>query len=535
MTDGPLRSNLLSTAAPMTRRRAMAGTAAFLAATGARWAAAQDGQGEEGEEVKPFTFEWLADRMRRASQEAYQPPQSVDGVFGNLDYDSYRLIQFDPAHARWSEEGSGFVLHAHPMGWLFDTPVALNEIVDGKAHRLTFNTNDFIYYGNLDERIPDDTPLPGVAGFRLNAPLNRNDRLDEVVSFLGASYFRALGRNNLYGLSARGLAVNTATDWEEEFPAFREFWLERPAPGADQVVVYAALDSELVAGAYRFVIIPGEITRIDVTARLFFRRDVRQLGVAPLTSMFLFGPNDPGDFHDYRHSVHDSEALLVNSGGQSFYRPLNNPPRLANSYLTSDGPSSFGLVQRSRDFDDYLDAHARYERRPSLMVEPVGNWGRGTIRLIEIPSELEANDNVVAYWVPEGQVRGGDELEFNYRLHWGSRPPGSQPRYARVLRTLVGHGGVAGAPAGSERQKFVVDFVGASLAELSEDTEVTPRVTASNGEIAETTLERIGDGGLWRLVIEAGAASGAVVEIRADLYEGDTRLTETWLYQWVKE
>lgn len=536
MTDRPIRPTPPFATPPFTRRRVMAGGSAMVAMAGIGPATAQDSQqGENGEPPAPFTFERLADRMKRASEQDYQPPAEVSGVFGNLDYDAYRKIQFDPGRARWTEKDSTFVLHAYPLGWLFDASVALNEIVDGMARPLAFNTDDFRYYGGLGDRIPEDTALQGVAGFRLNAPLNRPETLDEVVSFLGASYFRALGRDNVYGLSARGLAVNTATDWDEEFPAFREFWLERPAPGADQVVVYAALDSQSVAGAYRFVVIPGKVTRIDVTARLFLRRDVRQLGVAPLTSMFLFGPNDPGEFDDYRRSVHDSEALLVNSGGQSFFRPLNNPPRLGNSYLFSDGPTSFGLIQRSRSFGDFLDAHARYERRPSLMVEPVGNWGKGVVRLIEIPSELEANDNIVAYWVPEGEVRAGDELEFNYRLHWGSRPPGSQPKYARVLRTLVGLGGVGGVAPNADRQKFVIDFAGAPLAELSGDTEVTPRVTAANGEVAETTLERIGDGGLWRLVIEVSAAAGAVVELKADLFEGDTRLTETWLYQWVRE
>lgn len=508
-----------------TRRDAMIGGLAAVTAAGITPLRAQ----EEGE---AFSFERLAERMKALAAENYAPPEPVGGAISDMDYDDYRLVQYRRDAARWAGTGAPFVLHAYHMGWLFDTPVNLYEIVDGRARALTFSPDDFEYLGEMGDRVPES--IPGVAGFRLNAPLNAPDRYDEAVSFLGASYFRALGRDNIYGLSARGLAVNTATGSDEEFPRFSAFWLERPAEGANDVVFYAALESASVTGAYRFVLTPGEVTTVDVTARLFFREGVRQVGIAPLTSMFLFGPNDRGDFNDYRLRVHDSEALVVNSGGQSFYRPLTNPPRLANSYIAASGPTSFGLIQRNRAFEDFLDASAQYHRRPSVTVEPVGNWGRGTIRLIEIPSELEANDNIVAFWVPEGNVSGGDEMETSYRLNWGDIPPGATPELAPVLRTLTGHGGVAGVAPDADRRKFVIDFDATSVPELSPETEVTPRVTVSGGEIAESVLERLEGDGIWRLVVEVSAGSGATVEMQADLMAGDKRLSETWLYQWNK-
>ncbi len=529
MTDRSRPSILHATRLSMTRRQTLGGSAALLALAGIGRADAQ----ETADAAQPFSYEWLAERMKKIASEPYADPQTVEGGFGELDYDDYRQIQFDPDKARWAG-GSKFVLHAYPLGWLFDVPVTLHEIVDGKAVPLDFTTDDFLYHNDLKERVPEHAELPGVAGFRLNAPLNTPDLLDEVVSFLGASYFRALGKGNVYGLSARGLAVNTATGSDEEFPRFSDFWLERPPPGAEQVVLYAALQSRSVTGAYRFVVVPGETTRIDVTARLYFREAVNQFGIAPLTSMFLFGPSDPGPFNDYRRSVHDSEALVLTSGGQSFFRPLNNPDRLANSYIGVDGLASFGLVQRGRAFDDYLDAHALYQRRPSLTVEPVGNWGKGTVRLIEIPSDLEANDNIVAFWVPQAEVAPGDALEFNYRLYWGDNPPGSRPDVAQVVRTLVGDGGVGGVEPDRDRRKFVVDFAGGPLAELKDADEVTPRVTASSGEVTQAVLERLEAEGIWRLVIEVSAPAESVVEVRADLLRDDNRLSETWLYQWVK-
>jgi glucans biosynthesis protein len=376
-----------------------------------------------------------------------------------------------------------------------------------------------------------------VAGFRLMAPLNRADKFDEVAAFLGASYFRALGRGNLYGLSARGLAVNTGFPDGEEFPRFTDFWLERPAPGAASVTLYAALRSESLTGAYRFVLTPGETTVVDVTARLFFRSDIGQLGIAPLTSMFLFGGADQGPFDDYRPAVHDSEALVVNlASGETLFRPLSNPPRLAGSYFAVENPVSFGLVQRERDFENYLDAQAHYGERPSLMIEPLGQWGRGTVRLMEIPSDLEGNDNIVAYWIPETPARAGGQLELSYRQHWGMTPPGDgSSQRARVLRTRAGKGGVSGVKSKTDRRKFVIDFGGGLLGELPEGAEVTPDVSALRGEIVETVLARIPGTDTWRLVIEARGEPGSSVELKAALAGYGRALSETWVYQWVKE
>ena len=268
--------------------------------------------------------------------------------------------------------------------------------------------------------------------------MNSEFQFDETLSFLGASYFRALGAGNRYGLSARGLAVNTAISEPEEFPRFSAFWLERPQPGQTQVTFYALLQSESVAGAYKFALTPGQTTVMDVSVELFFRSDVEQLGVAPLTSMYLFGANDQGGFDDYRPRVHDSEALIVNTDQETLYRVLNNPPQLANSYFAAQSPRSFGLVQRHRSFDDYLDAEARYELRPSLMVEPQGDWGDGTIRLIEIPSDLEGNDNIVAFWTYDRGFKAGDHTSFSYRMHWGRAPAGASSDLARVARGPAG-------------------------------------------------------------------------------------------------
>jgi len=529
---------------PLTRRRAltlMATTAVSTALCLPRHAAAQSAPAEPAPPPAdpapaPFSFDALTEQMRQASQQPYRSLKPYKGALAELDYDDYRKIRFRPDHARWQDPDLFFRLHAFHPGWLFKQPVELYEVVDGTATRMAFSAADFEYDGDLAGKFPPEFELPGEAGFRLHAPVNRADIYDEVVAFLGASYFRALGRGNVYGLSARGLAVNTASGRDEEFPQFTAFWLERPAVQSPQLTVYASLDSPSVTGAYRFVITPGENTVVDVTMRLFLRKDVQQLGVAPLTSMFLLGDSDPGDFDDFRPCVHDSEALILNSrGGDTMLRPLNNPPQLAASYFTMENPASFGLIQRNRDFDDYLDAGAQYERRPSLMIEPLGDWGKGTVRLVEIPSDLETNDNIVAFWVPETPARQGDALEFAYRQSWGMSPPGATSERAQILRTRVGKGGVAGVEGETDRRKFVIDFAGGTLGELPEDADVEANVTASTGKIAETVLSKIPGTGVWRLVAEVSADAGAIVELRANVSGYGRVLTETWLYQWIKK
>ena len=292
-----------------------------------------------------------------------------------------------------------------------------------------------------------------------------------------------------------------------------------------------------MTGAYRFIIRPGTDTQIDVTARLYLRNDIEQLGIAPLTSMFLYGGADAGEFDDFRPAVHDSEALVLTTrAGATIYRPLNNPPRLASSYFGAMSPKSFGLVQRTRDFSEYLDAEAHYEKRPTLMVEPLGDWGEGTVRLVEIPSKLEANDNIVAYWIPDVDTTAGAALEFSYRLSWGLAPEGDgSVDRARVVRTRVGKGGVSGMEQDTDRRKFVIDFEGGLLGELPGDAEVEVQTTAARGEIAEAVVSRISGTNTWRLVLEVEAPGGTAAELSAELIGYGHTLTETWTYQWVKE
>ncbi len=525
------------------RRAVLVGAVSTLAVGAAAGGMSARGAVAQDTAARPFSFDILTGLARARAAAPFAEAPAPAGFLGALTYDDYRLIRFDPDRARWQDPGSRFRLHAFHTGWLFGAPVVLHEVADGMAAPMRFTTADFIYSGDLAARVPAGADLPGEAGFRLHHPLNRPDIMDEVVAFLGASYFRALGRGNRYGLSARGLALDTAAARPEEFPRFTEFWIDRPAPGADRVVVHAMLDSPSVTGAYRMVVMPGRDTVIEVTARLFFRDGSREVGLAPLTSMFLFGPVNRADFDDHRPAVHDSEGLSIETGeGVRLWRPLNNPPRLATSYFGEVSPRSFALEQRSRAFDDYEDIEARYDLRPSLRVEPMGDWGPGAIKLTEIPARLEAEDNIVVAWVPAEAPVPGAMVEASWRLIWGMLPPGQDGRYAHVTSTRAGAGGVSGVEAPENKRKFVIDFRGGPLAGLPATAarapeggvaEVVPVVTAHGGEVVLTTLDAVPEAGVWRLVIDLQSEPGATVEVLAHVAGYGRRLTEVWAGQWI--
>jgi periplasmic glucans biosynthesis protein len=453
-------------------------------------------------------------------------------VLRDLDYDTYRQIRFRPEAALWDDAGL-FSVQLFHTGFIFDTPVRLHLVEDGESTRLAFDPGRFRYDDAAAELLEADLEGAGHAGFRLHFPLNRAEPRDEFAVFLGASYFRLVGRDQGYGLSARGLAIDTATQGGEEFPAFRAFWLVRPAPETAEMTVLALLDSPTLAGAYRFDIAPGRDIDVEVEARLFARRDVGKLGVAPLTSMFAHGDTTARAVDDHRPAVHDSEGLLVHTGdGEWIWRPLTNPRELRVASLRDRDPAGFGLVQRGRDFDRYLDLEARYERRPSQWVEPLDDWGEGGVELVEIPAPDETHDNIVAYWVSDAPLEAGESRTLRYRTHtFAAALP--EERLARVTRTRQGWGGVPGQadPAPESRRLFTVDFAGGELEGLGPDQPVTVEVSASRGEVHHAQAQPLPDDG-WRAVFRLAPEGERPSDLRLRLRLHGAPLSETWNHVW---
>ncbi|HEX2485778.1 MAG TPA: glucan biosynthesis protein G [Myxococcota bacterium] len=447
---------------------------------------------------------------------------------GSMSYDQWRDIRFRPDHALWRERGSAFQVQFFHPGLYYDRSVQIHAIEDGGVQTVPFDPERF-HYGKNDfaDRIPRDV---GYAGFRVHYPLKTADYRDEVIVFLGASYFRAVGRDNVYGLSARGVAVDTVEPSGEEFPDFTDFWLETPAPDAIHLVVYALLDGPSLAGAYRFDVYPGLETRVEIEARLFPRKPVRKLGIAPLTSMFFFGENTTRAFDDFRPEVHDSDGLLLHlAGGEWLWRPVDNPTRIDVASFAAPNPLGFGLLQRDRDFRSYEDIETRMERRPSAWVEPRGDWGPGRVELVRLPTQTELVDNLVAYFVPDGPVDPAvpRTLAFRYAVSFYGDDPGRPPA-GRAVATRRDSGSKGAG------QRFVVDFDGERLRALPDDAppdavvSVGPRADAA-ALLDQHVVRHPGTGG-WRLSFQLRPASEEPIELRAYLKRGDDVLSETWSY-----
>jgi glucans biosynthesis protein len=482
--------------------------------------------------AKPFDYAWLKGQARWLATQAPKPkganklPPSV----ANLGWDQYQSIQFRKQHALWADDARQFRLGFFHLGLYFKDPVRMYELSAGKASELAYDPTMFDYgkSGLNGQKLPKEL---GFAGFRLNF---RGDWTRDVAAFLGASYFRAVGGEWQYGLSARGLAIDCGLGRPEEFPVFTAFWLERPEPAAATLTVYALLESPSITGAYRFLITPGDTLLMDIDAALYPRKPIERLGIAPCTSMYQCGENDRRMGYDFRPEIHDSDGLCLQRGnGEWLWRPLTNPRTLAFNAFMDESPRGFGLMQRDRVFDHYQDDGVFYDRRPSLWVEPKSGWGKGSVQLVEIPTVDETFDNIVAFWNPEQKPAAGQELLFSYRLHWGGRAP-VLPKLAQVVATRTGLGGIVGQKRKYYSLRFAVDFAGGDLAMLSGQSNLEPVITVSRGRIELTSARPLSEIRGQRVLFDLVPPDERTdpIEIRLFLRMNGQALSETWLYQW---
>ncbi len=458
---------------------------------------------------------------RALAQAPFKPPDKLRPALKDISYDQYRTIRFRPDRALWRGEGLPFEVQFFHRGFIFLDTIDVYEVSEGRARLITYSP-DLFDFGKLPP--PGSDSNLGFAGFRLHSPINRQDYYDEVAVFLGASYFRAVAKGQTYGLSARGLSIKTGDAKGEEFPAFRAFWIEKPPKKTDSIVVHALLDSVSTAAAYRFTIRPGETTVFDVEMALFPRVDIDQAGIGTLTSMFLFDANDRVGIDDFRPAVHDSDGLAIRNGrNEELWRPLSNPTELQISVFGDVNPRGFGLMQRQRNFSRYEDLESRFEMRPSVWVEPIGNSGDGAVHLIEIPTKEEIHDNIVTFWRPKEPMRAKGEGNFTYRLHWGVGKINAPP-LAEFTQTRVGAGP-------NNTRRFVLELAGGALKDLK-DTMVGGKIETDNGEVRNIVTQPNPVTGGWRLSFEFDAKKTSAAELRAQLLRGEEPLSEVWLYRW---
>ena len=481
-------------------------------------------------EIDFTSVEKLAIEAAKSEWEPVKDESLLPKALHGLSYDQHRSIRFSPASRLWSEDKLPFQVALFHPGYLFRQPVTLNEFTASHTQRLRFARALFDYTGSgVDPaELPSDL---GYAGFRIHSPLNTPETYDELAVFLGASYFRMLGKGHIYGLSARGLAIDTGLDKPEEFPVFTHFWLGKPKPNDRTLTLYALMNSQSVAGAYAFTITPGEDTLCHVRTTLIFRKAVSQIGIAPLTSMYWFGENTRHAYDDFRPEVHDSDGLVMKTEtGEALWRPLQNDPARKNIYaFGARNVRGFGLVQRDRQFSSYEDLEALYHKRPGVYIEPDGYWGPGQVKLVELPTGHELSDNIVAFWEPDAQPKPGVPYRLAYTQRWTSD---GNPAEAGGFAVATRSGTHEWAPG----VRFIlIDFSGPELLQLPENLAPEAVITCAdpNVVIMHPTVQRNAYNNTWRVAFQIKAQDGLTqkpeaAELRCTLRRGNDFLTETW-------
>lgn len=498
---------------------------------------------------------------RQRAQAPFQPAAlAAPAELAALDYDSYRDIRYQPALNLWRADKLPYEINFFHVGRQGEA-VRIHQITPEGVQPLAYDPATFDFGKNqFQSQAWGDLGHGGVRAFsHLNSPAHK----DELIVFSGASYFRALGAGQRYGLSARGLGVDTAGAAPEEFPRFTDFWLEKPAAAATAtttgtstststsaataasgaLTMYALLDSPRMSGAYRFDVKPGENTVTEVHARIFMRasdKPAATLGLAPLTSMFFFGENQPRP-GDFRPEVHDSDGLMIalddgQGGGEWLWRPLQNPSSTLVTSFAMKALKGFGLMQRDRAFASYEDTEARYELRPSAWVTPLSGFGAGRVELLQFATPDETHDNIAAYWVPEKMPAPGEMLELRYQIAWQGQNQQRPPR-GWVTQTRRGTGySKLGAEALARQTQFVIDFAGPALDALAQDAQVQAISSASaNARVLESLAWRNPATGAWRMVLRVERLPEAdptqapqPIELRAFLHYKNQPLSETW-------
>ena len=513
------------------RRQFLKLAAALGAATGfnphAAWAA--DNVKIEFGESKPFSFEELIARAKDLVAEPFEEPviRHAD-ILETIDYDAFQQIVYRRELGLGEGTNVNFPAQLFHLGRYFKAPVRIHWLEQGRAREVRY-TPDYFTFGDtdLDKKLPDDL---GFSGFRLQ---DGQDANTDWMALLGGSYFRSSGELNQYGLSARAIAIDTALATPEEFPRFTEFWLQPGTVTSDEFTIFALLDGPSIAGALRMLCTKAGKVQQEIEARFFVREDIERMGIAPLTSMFWFGEHNRHQAKDWRPEIHDSDGLAMWTGaGERLWRPLNNPSSVMTNSFFDENPKGFGLMQRDRAFHNYEDDGVFYDRRASVWIEPLHEWGKGAVQLVEIPTDDEIHDNIVMYWVPEEPAKAGSEWTFNYRLFWNADEPYPSEAVAKVIHTRLGNGGVPGQPRPEGVKKFVIDFEGGPLKDVKKLDEVKPIISASSGEISNDYALQVVGTKNWRAFFDLTVEGNDPVNLRLYLQLGDKTLTETWLYQY---
>ncbi len=463
----------------------------------------------------------VVDIARQLSKRPFVPaPNDLPDAFSNLNYDQYVSIK-SLQQPVWSTEGRGIALEPLHRGFVFNNAVDLFIVEDGNVRRLAYDPARFNFNGI---NIPNDLKDIGFSGFRLISQPAQGRPFDFAI-VQGATFFRALARGQNYGAISRALTLKPAEAKGEEFPIFRAFWIERPSIGSNSITIHGVLDSDSTTGSVRMTFRPGDMTIVDVETTLFPRVNMEHVGLGGMASTYFYGPNDRRNADDIRPAVYESSGLqMLNGQGEWLWRPLHNPETLQISAFVDNSPRGFGLLQRERSYESFQDDAQRFEHRPSLWVEPLGEWGQGSVQLLEIPTDAEINDNILAYWRPRAPMAAGSEVAFAYRQYWGWNAP-ERPPLATVAATRSGRG------SAGRRRRFTVDFSGDMLGD-NWPKDLKSVLTVGPGTFHDLKLLPYPERKTIRVAFELDPGNENACEMRLILEAGGKPISETWLYRW---
>ncbi len=490
--------------------------AAFAAVTPVSPALAED-------QAAPFSHAAVVELAKNLAAKSFSAPSTdLPGGFADLTREAFAAIKAKPDGLIWNDKSSGFVIEPLHRGFVYTSPMQINLVENGAARRLNYNAADFDF-GNLRPRA---TPTNlDFSGFRV---LQRNDQgeLHELAVFQGASFFRSAARGQKLGVTSRGLSIRTGDPRGEEFPLFRAVWIEKGSVADNALTVNALLDSESVAGAYRFTLHPGDVTIIDVESSLFPRASIDVFGLATMGATSVFSPLDRRGDDDVREAAEEIGGLQIYSGrGEWIWRPVSNRNTLQISEFVDQNPKGFGFLQRHRAFDDFYDFDAHWELRPSLWIEPIGDWGDGSVELVEIPSDNETAQNIVAFWRSKTPLVKGQQADFAYRQFWCWTPP-SRPAGAETVNSRGGR-----APAARQR-RFLVEFRGDGLGDPARVAALTPNLSVTPGKVVAQRVYPAAERKSCTVQFDIDPAGETACEIRLTLDIQGAPQTETWLYRW---
>jgi glucans biosynthesis protein len=510
-----------------TRREMMSGLAAASALAITPAAAQQATNGAmtfpgplgDGQRFEAGLVQELAAALAKRPM-APNPADLPDGL-NQLTLEALNGIRMPAQHHVWAGEQRGFTLEPLHRGGVFSAPVALFVVDDGAIRRLAFDKTRF-EYGRA--AVPSTQNDLGFSGFRLAFGMERP--LDMAI-FQGASFFRAIARGQTFGAIARTLVLRAGEQRGEEIPFFRAFWIERPAPAANAITLHALVESESCTAAVRMTFRPGDITINDVELTLYARVQLENVGFAGVMGNYLFSPQKRRLFDEMRPAAHEVAGLQMRTGADEWvYRPLNNPEQLQISAFIDQNPRGFGLVQRDRDFAHFLDDDQRYDLRPSVWMEPLGEWGSGVVQLFEIPTDAEINDNIISYWRPRTPLPAGSATSISYRQFWCWALPEPMP-VAFTRQTRQGRGSAA------RRRRFSVEFQGETLADAAVMGGARVVLSATPGAIHAMRLQSYPDRKSARVTFELEPGPDNISELRLQVVDNAGKpLTETWLNRW---